>query len=834
MDASSRPRQRRTIVERWRIALLALGAVAFGVLALAHAPSRETHDGILATLRVIDLQHASLQRDVLQARAGLLRNYDPLVGSVAGLHASAAKLRALFDRSNRDGISGFDDELSTLLAAIGSDDELVERFKTSNSLLQNSLEIFSQLIGHSYPDPHLEGQRPTERSGHLGNLMMRFAANPSDDLERQIRAELHSIQSDDAGRSGYVRVLVSHANLVLEMLPLVDQTTLAIQGSRSLHEAEVLRERYLDAYDVMSVGSARNGVILGSISLALFGFVAMFVHRLRVQTQKLTQQLEFESTLDEVKRHFGEQYITMETAVEGALDLLGDFFEVPKGTFVIFKPENVEIEHAFGAENGEILECLVAEATGRLMADKPGSSGLSPPWKSSDLAIHVRRAKVDAVATIQLDAQSAALLRINLHPLRRSSETPRLLEQAAECLVSCVRSVRDREEREALLARLEHSQRLEAIGTLAGGIAHEFNNVLLAMMGYSEMALDASLRGSQAARYIEEIIHSGQRAKLIIDQILAFSRKGERISKPFNMCEAVLDVLPLLRVSLPDQVSLEADIPDRPLAVTGHPIEVQQVLINLCRNAAQACRDTGKITISLSVLEVRTRTTLSHGSVPPGSYVVLRVSDTGSGIDARALPHIFEPFFTTRSGAGGTGLGLAAVHGTVAEMAGHIHVQSRLDVGTRFELYFPVTHRNPVAIGEFLADRPVPTGAGQTIVIAEGDDEARLMCEEKTAALGYEAIGVSSLDCLRSWLSKPNNTADLIIFDTALWSDEPNLSKIVRYFSPIPTLLVGDPASSTSVDRRSLGEVRLLRKPVTTARLARAISTTLSEARWVS
>jgi hypothetical protein len=250
--------------------------------------------------------------------------------------------------------------------------------------------------------------------------------------------------------------------------------------------------------------------------------------------------------------------------------------------------------------------------------------------------------------------------------------------------------------------------------------------------------------------------------------------------------------------------------------------------LNLCRNAAQACGDIGAITISISAIELRARTTLSHGSAPPGSYVVLRVADTGRGIEARALPHIFDPFFTTRSEAGGTGLGLAAVHGTVAGMAGHIDVQSRPGIGTRFDLYFPLTHRSPIAVSTFLNDRPVLTGAGETIVIADRDDDARSMYEEKAAALGYEAIGLSSLDRLRGWLSKSNNTADLIIFDMALWPGEPNPSQIVQHFSPIPTLLIGDPLNFSMIDRRSPDAMRFLRKPVTTTRLAWAISTTLS------
>lgn len=832
MVASLRARQHCTSAERWRIGVLTVAAAAFSGVALAYAPSHDVHDGILASLRAIDLQYASLQRDVLQARAGLLRNYDPLVSGIADLNATTDRLRMLFTAGNHDGVSDFDDELSAISGSIASDENLVDRFKTNNSLLQNSLEIFNQLLSQRYQDPYFEGQPPTDRSGHLGNLMMRFASNPSTDLEMQIRAELEGLQARSGSRQGYVRGLASHAVMILKTLPLVDQTTLAIQGSKTLHTADSLRKRYLDSYEVMALQSTRYRVILGSVSFALFGFAATLVQRRREKTRKLTQQLRFESTLDEVRRLFGEKYTTMETAVDDALELLGELFEGPSGDLIIINSENGEIEHSFGTTpNGE-LHNVVAAARDRLSSKELGPSG-ARSLMSSDMIIAPRGKRVEVVVTIHLEAQSAVVLRliVDRDLFDRSDEIHSVIEQAAGTLASCVRLVQDREEREALQARLEHSQRLEAVGTLAGGIAHEFNNILLAMMGYSEMALDASAGESSAARYIQETIQSGRRAKLVIDQILAFSRKGERITKPFDLCEAVRDVLPLLTVSLPDHLALDVDLPRQHLTVTGSPIEVQQAIMNICRNAVQACRNAGWITITLSAVELRTGTLLSHGAAAPGAYAVLQVTDTGDGIETNALPHIFEPFFTTRSDAGGTGLGLAAVHAAIVGMAGHINVQSCVGAGTRFDLYFPITHRPSVSIRDFTVDQSVPMGAGQTVLIAEADDAARMMYEEKAAALGYEPIGFSSLNDVDGWISKRGHAADLVVLDIGLWSGQPDISIIKQHFSPIPTLLIGASPPSTVVDKGSLNQVQYLREPVTTTRLAWSISTALAKAR---
>ncbi|MGP9810337.1 two-component system VirA-like sensor kinase [Rhodopseudomonas sp. NSM] len=830
MVASLKARPHRSVPERWRIGMLALVAAAFGGIAIAHVPSRDVHDGILAALRMIDLRHASLQRDVLQARAGLLKNYDPLVAAVAGLHATTDRLGDLLAASKRDGVIGFDDELAAISSSIASDDSLVDRFKTSNSLLQNSMEIFNQLLSQRYQDPHFEGQPPTERAGHLGNLMMRFASNPSVDLELQIRAELDRLKTQSGSRRPDVRGLASHASMILKTLPVVDQATLAIQGSGTLNTADDLRKRYLDAYEMMALQTTRHRVVLGAVSLALFGFAATLIFRARENDRKLTQQLRFETTLDEVRRRFGDNDTALEADVDGALRLLAGFFEGPKGRFTIFNAESGEIAHEFGATDDGGMGRAVAEARDRIAAHEPNAAGAASA-RSSDLVFVPRGDSVEVTVTLRLDARCAALLQLNVsRHLLDGSEMSGLLEQAADCLVGCVKSVLDREEKAALHARLEHSQRLEAVGTLAGGIAHEFNNILLAMMGYSEMALDASADGSAASRYIQETIHSGQRAKLVIDQILAFSRKGERTSKPFDLGEAVRDVLPLLTVSLPDHVALEVDLPQRPLTVTGNPIEVQQIVMNICRNAAQACCSAGWITITLSAVELRAATRLSHGSAPPGSYALLQVADTGDGIAPGALPHIFEPFFTTRSEGGGTGLGLAAVHGAIVGMAGHVDVQSCVGAGTRFELYFPVTHRPSVSIRDFTLDQSVPLGVGQTVVIAEADEAARMMYEEKAAALGYEPIGFASLDDVDGWISKRGHAADLVLLDCGLWPDHPDPANIRRHFDPVPILLIGEPPATSVAGKGSVDQVQFLREPVTTSRLARAIATALAQA----
>ena len=161
----------------------------------------------------------------------------------------------------------------------------------------------------------------------------------------------------------------------------------------------------------------------------------------------------------------------------------------------------------------------------------------------------------------------------------------------------------------------------------------------------------------------------------------------------------------LLKVSLPETLELSSHLVDRPAVVLGNPIEIQQILMNLCKNASEASPDGGKIDIEVLPVVTRSTRPLSHGVLPSGSYIRLSVTDRGEGIPDSILPHIFEPFFSTKSHTGGTGLGLAAVHGNVAALAGHINVDSAVGRGTRFDLFFPVCHQVSRSLAAILSRR---------------------------------------------------------------------------------------------------------------------------------
>jgi signal transduction histidine kinase len=256
----------------------------------------------------------------------------------------------------------------------------------------------------------------------------------------------------------------------------------------------------------------------------------------------------------------------------------------------------------------------------------------------------------------------------------------------------------DREKMElariSLEQQLRHSQRLETVGTMAGGIAHEINNILVPIILYTEIAIE-DLPGNNPVRDdLVRVLRAATRAKSIVGQVLTFSRKmAADTQSAVNMAEAVRDSVELLRASVPAFANLEIKIDPHCPQVLGDAALMNQLILNLCTNAFQSLRDEhGSVSITLDLAEVDDDLAKSNQMLDQGQCVRLTVSDTGEGMDQETLARIFEPFFTTRNVGDGTGLGLSVVHGIVTDMNGVIHVESEVNSGSVFRVLLPAIH----------------------------------------------------------------------------------------------------------------------------------------------
>lgn len=224
---------------------------------------------------------------------------------------------------------------------------------------------------------------------------------------------------------------------------------------------------------------------------------------------------------------------------------------------------------------------------------------------------------------------------------------------------------------------------------LAEILAHEFSNLLTPIMGYAEMAADALMPESSPGVYVERIRRAGDRARQAIEQLLASDRSDAEQDCFFDAAYATKEILSDVRMYIPPSSQLLINIPDRPVWLRGSAINLQQVIINLCKNAAEAMHTNGSVTVGIGNFAQKSPRTVSHGRLESGKYVLLTVSDTGPGIPEELMDHIFDPFFTTKSHAGGTGLGLAMVFRVVSAWNGAINITSAPGRGTTLEIFIP-------------------------------------------------------------------------------------------------------------------------------------------------
>jgi signal transduction histidine kinase len=433
-----------------------------------------------------------------------------------------------------------------------------------------------------------------------------------------------------------------------------------------------------------------------------------------------------------------------------------------------------------------------------------------------------RRTRAVAAAITTPLGRTAILLMTFAKPrLAFRDDEVELLCSSLSGLVQAAADHCKRKNREDLERRLNHAERVQAVGTLAGGVAHEFNNILGALLGYGEMAVQRAQDGKQVEHYLNEMISTARRAELIVNQILTLSRSREQTRLPLNLVEAMRDALPLISASFPDLEVGAPLLPDEDCKIVGHPMDLQQVLTNLCKNALEASAGGVKVDVDVDIVVTGSVKSLSLGLLQPGKYVRLSVADNGRGIPPDTLPRIFEPFFTTKAVRGGTGLGLAAVHGLVTAMDGRIDVTSERGRGTQFEIYFPHCSMPSTPISQFFASPPLVLGSGELIATLRAPRGDLEMHEERIAALGYEPISFVDYAALETWLK--THPVDLIMIDVAAIPASVSAQDIKAMVGDTPVIATSRFGEEAVVRSTIATHFTHLRDPMSTQALANAI-----------
>ena len=324
--------------------------------------------------------------------------------------------------------------------------------------------------------------------------------------------------------------------------------------------------------------------------------------------------------------------------------------------------------------------------------------------------------------------------------------------------------LRDVTARKQLEAQLRQSQKMEAIGTLAGGVAHDFNNILTAIIGYGSL-LRAGMSNDPKRQYVDQLLASSQKAAILTQSLLAFSRKQTIALKPRRINEIVGEAEELLRRLLTEDIEFTVTRASPDITVEADATQIYQVLMNFATNARDAMPGGGKLTIETSAVSLDKHFAEVHGFGKPGSYALISVTDTGAGMDQVTREKIFEPFFTTKEVGKGTGLGLSIVYGIIKQHNGYITVSSEPQRGTRFDIYLPVVKTVAERTKQFYED---VKGGNETILIAEDNNDVRRLAKEILTSKGYTVIeAVDGDDGVRQFMQH-RDEIDLLLLDVVM------------------------------------------------------------------
>ncbi|MDQ0392138.1 two-component system VirA-like sensor kinase [Labrys monachus] len=785
----------------------------------------------LGVLDQLDMAESALTRDMLSARAGLLRDYDPLVHGVKVIDESLAQLHS--DVANDADITA---EVDRLAAAMRQQEELVERFKSDNALLQNSFAYFGLFSGRLSSWSRNEPMAPA--IGSLTTAMLRLTLDTSPAMAQDVEDRLNDLaaQQFPPSDTDSVQGLLAHGRLLHDLLPATDASLKALRALPLKQSQKAVRTLMRDRRAASMAKAGHFQLLLYAASLLLLAALLHFGWRLRARMRDLQRRAALEGVIAGISTRF----INVRSHEIGA-----------------------RVEEALG----ELAAHVGADRAYLLLARKPEQShlwsrdgvGYSPDWprRAPELSARLRSARDGIIHIPHCDRLAAGadrdiLAAAGLHswagvctivgdggidllgfdalrgPLNARIAELGLLRMALDAFANALARNSLEQERTRLEARLQQARRMETVGALASGIAHNFNNILGAILGHAEMAEEQVAARRRPDRHLLAIRTAGMRARDLVDQILSFGRRRDGHRRPVNVDALLAETASMLRASLPKQIELVIRRAADPVIVHGEPEQLQQVILNLCNNAVQAMNDEGRLIVETEIHELTAKMVHSHGTSAPGLHLRLAVRDSGHGMEEATRERIFEPFFTTRSA--GNGLGLATVQEIVRDHDGSMNVWSAPGVGSRFEAWLPCIAAT-AAPDRIASSGTLPLGRGETLMLID-DDSVRLMRgEEMLAALGYEPVGfVSPSEALAACRKTPERFDAVVVSHAGSARSALDLAMALRAAAPDLPVVIAT-ASVNEVDADTLavaGRFEIVRSPLSSAQVAEALKRALT------
>ena len=780
-------------------------------------------------LRAFDnysLAEASLHRDVLQARTGLLRDYDSFSATARAMEDAVIRLRSYAQAEGLDLRP-----VDRLAASVVEQEELMERFKTGNALLQNSLSyvgLLSTGAAFRVQDPQL-----ASATSALAAAVLYLARDRSSESLKELRERISQFaeQAPTVGPDAEVaRAMLAHTRLLYDQLPAVDETLKAFIAMPSEQPLEETRAVFAHHRSLVEAGEQRYRLLLYLVSLLLVIMLVYLGLRLRARAIALRRRAAFEHVIAENSTRLincppAETEARLQEVLGGLSQTIG-----ADRAYVVLDEKPIRIYtwsrggKAFppGWPNQALALSEQLGVAGPDNVTIPDAIALPPgPVKNALIAAGVR---AWACVPLVRPGRVRSIMGFDrFRPIRNKIQPIPIVRLAGDAVANAIEREFLERERAKLTMRLERARRMQMVGSLASGIAHNFNNIIGAILGYSEMIEPQLARGTKPAQHIDEIRRAAERGRDLVDNILTFGRRTDARVRIVQVRTLLQEAAALLSASLPPGVELVIEDVSNDVVVSGEPAQLQQVILNLCTNAAQAMEGNGHIRVAARLEEVTDFRQISDGQLSPARYVCIAVTDDGRGFDERVAQRLFEPFFTTR--LAGTGLGLATVREIVRDHDGAISSQSKPGQGSRFEVWLPATAGDGTATAE---PALFSLGRGETVLLVESEREHLLPDEEKLAALGYEPVGFErASDALAAWRSEPDRFDIVLVSCGSHVQNGLDLARAFHELAPLKPVLLAA-ASSIEVNVNALAEAgisEVLRWPLTsdelTAPLAR-------------
>ncbi|MEJ2664496.1 MAG: response regulator, partial [Spirochaetia bacterium] len=399
-------------------------------------------------------------------------------------------------------------------------------------------------------------------------------------------------------------------------------------------------------------------------------------------------------------------------------------------------------------------------------------------------------------------------------------------------LISCIDITKEKQAEEVkanLEEQLRHSQKMEAIGTLAGGLAHDFNNLLSGILGYADLAKMELEPEGPVYRDLEVIERTADRASALVKQLLSFARKGKKHNVSFDLHIIIDEVITILKHTIDKRIKLTKQFKNRALFIVGDPGQIEQVIMNLAVNSRDAMPEGGELLFSTDVTHLDEEFCRHNAAARPGFYCLVTISDTGGGIPEKIKNRIFEPFFTTKEPGKGTGMGLAVAYGIVTNHCGFMEVDSRHQQGTMFRVYLPLQEPAERKLG--IAESYIPLAGSGNIMVVDDEEVVCAVMKRMLSGLGYKTYIARNGQEALEYYNSSKDSIDLVLIDMIM----PKMNgrdcyRALKKINPFvkAVLITGHIPEDMAYDALNDGMKDVIFKPFSKTRLAQVVQSIIN------